>query len=308
MRKLKGLPTHGWLILDKPQGLTSTDAVARVKRLYEAQKAGHAGTLDPLATGILPIALGEATKTVPYVVDGEKNYAFSVTWGAETDTDDSEGRVTKTAEPRPSEAGIKAILPEFTGDIQQTPPQYSAIKVDGERAYDLARDGQSFELAARTVTVYELRLVEHFENNSVTTFEADCGKGTYVRSLARDMGRRLGCLGHVSMLRRTRVGPFREQNAISLDKLSETAKSAAGRDGLMTFVRPVETALDDIPALSVSSADAARLNRGQPVLMRGAGAPILTGPAYALCRGTLVAIGEIQKGELHPIRVFNLAQ
>ncbi len=307
MRKPKGFPTHGWLILDKPQGLTSTDAVNRIKRLYQAQKAGHAGTLDPLATGILPIALGEATKTVPYVVDGEKTYRFSVTWGAETDTDDVEGKVTKTSDARPGRAAIEAILAEFTGDIQQTPPQYSAIKVDGERAYDLAREGQIFELAARTVTVHELRLTEHKPNNTVTTFECDCGKGTYVRSLARDMGRRLGCLGHVTALRRTRVGPFTESAAISLDKLTEIANSAAGREGLMTSLRPVETALDDIPALSVTPADAARLNRGQPILIRGAGAPILTGPAYALCKGSLVAIGEIQQGELHPLRVFNLA-
>ena len=307
MRKPKGFPTHGWLILDKPQGLTSTDAVNRVKRLYQAQKAGHAGTLDPLATGILPIAFGEATKTVPYVVDGEKSYRFSVTWGAETDTDDVDGKVTKTADARPERAAIEAILADFTGDIQQTPPQYSAIKVDGERAYDLAREGQVFELAARTVTVHELRLTEHAPDSTVSTLECDCGKGTYVRSIARDMGRRLGCLGHVTVLRRTRVGPFTESAAISLDKLIEIANSAAGRDGLMVSLRPVETALDDIPALSVTPADAARLNRGQPILIRGAGAPILTGPAYALCKGSLVAIGEIQQGELHPLRVFNLA-
>ena len=307
MRKPKGFPTHGWLILDKPQGLTSTDAVTRVKRLYQAQKAGHAGTLDPLATGILPIAFGEATKTVPYVVDGEKSYRFSVTWGAETDTDDVDGKVTKTSDARPERAAIEALLAEFTGDIQQTPPQYSAIKVDGNRAYDLAREGQVFELAARTVTVHELRLTEHTPDNTVSTFDCDCGKGTYVRSLARDMGRLLGCYGHVTVLRRTRVGPFTESAAISLDKLIEIADSAAGRDGLMVSLRPVETALDDIPALSVTPADAARLNRGQPILIRGAGAPILTGPAYALCKGSLVAIGEIQQGELHPLRVFNLA-
>jgi tRNA pseudouridine55 synthase len=307
MRKPKGFPTHGWLILDKPQGLTSTDAVNRVKRLYQAQKAGHAGTLDPLATGILPIAFGEATKTVPYVVDGEKSYRFSVTWGAETDTDDVDGKVVKTSDARPERSGIEAILANFTGDIQQTPPQYSAIKVDGERAYDLAREGQVFELAARTVTVHELRITEHAADNTVSTFDCDCGKGTYVRSLARDMGRLLGCLGHVTVLRRTRVGPFTESAAISLDNLTEIANSAAGRDGLMISLRPVETALDDIPALSVTPADAARLNRGQPILIRGAGAPILTGPAYALCKGSLVAIGEIQQGELHPLRVFNLA-
>ena len=305
MRKSKGLPTHGWLILDKPQGLTSTDAVNRVKRLFTAQKAGHAGTLDPLATGILPIALGEATKTVPYVVDGEKSYRFTVTWGAETGTDDSEGKVTATSEARPAQAAIEAILRDFTGDIQQIPPQYSAIKVEGARAYDLAREGQTFELATRQVTVHELSIRDMAPDS--TTFDCDCGKGTYVRSLARDMGRRLGCLGHVTQLRRTRVGGFDETHAISLDKLTELANSAAGRDGLMTVLRPVETALDDIPALTVSSADAARLIRGQAILIRGAGAPILTGPVYATSRGSIVAVGEIRQGEMHPIRVFNLS-
>lgn len=305
MRKPKGLPTHGWVILDKPQGLTSTDAVNRVKRLFTAQKAGHAGTLDPLATGILPIALGEATKTVPYVVDGEKSYRFTVTWGAETDTDDSEGKVTATNEARPSQAAIEAILRDFMGDIQQMPPQYSAIKVEGARAYDLAREGQVFELAARQVTVHELTIREMAANS--TTFDCDCGKGTYVRSLARDMGRRLGCLGHVTQLRRTRVGGFDETHAISLDKLTELANSATGRDGLMSVLRPVETALDDIPALTVSSSDAARLIRGQAILIRGAGAPILTGPVYATSRGSIVAVGEIRQGEMHPIRVFNLS-
>ena len=305
MRKPKGLPTHGWLILDKPQGLTSTDAVNRVKRLFTAQKAGHAGTLDPLATGILPIALGEATKTVPYVVDGEKSYRFTVTWGAETSTDDSEGKVTASSDARPPQAAIEAILREFTGDIQQVPPQYSAIKVEGARAYDLAREGQTFELATRQVTVHEFRIRDMAPD--CTTFECDCGKGTYVRSLARDMGRRLGCLGHVTQLRRTRVGGFDETHAISLDKLTELANSAAGRDGLMTVLRPVETALDDIPALTVSSSDAARLIRGQAILIRGAGAPILTGPVYATSRGSIVAVGEIRQGEMHPVRVFNLS-
>ena len=306
MRKPKGLPTHGWLILDKPQGLTSTDAVNRVKRLYLAQKAGHAGTLDPLATGILPIALGEATKTVPYVVEGEKSYRFTVTWGAETDTDDGEGKITASSEARPSRTTIDAVLHEFTGDIQQMPPQYSAIKVDGARAYDLAREGQIFELTARTVTVHELTVRDMAADASTTTFDCDCGKGTYVRSLARDMGRRLSCLGHVTQLRRTNVGPFTEAQAISLDMLTDLGNSAAGRDGLMTVLRPVETALDDIPALSVSSSDAARLIRGQAILIRGAGAPILTGPVYATSRGSIIAVGEIRQGEMHPVRVFNL--
>ena len=306
MRKPKGLPTHGWLILDKPQGLTSTQAVSRVKRVFEAQKAGHAGTLDPLATGILPVALGEATKTVPYVVDGEKSYRFTVTWGVETDTDDSEGKPVKTSEARPTRTAIEAILRDFTGDIQQMPPQFSAIKVDGARAYDLARDGEIFELAARQVTIHELTILDMAVDGSTTTFDCDCGKGTYVRSLARDMGRRLGCLGHVTALRRTRVGAFVETSAISLDSLEELRNSAAGREGLMTVLRPVETALDDIPALSVSTADAARLMRGQAILIRGAGAPILSGPVYATSRGNIVAVGEIRQGEMHPVRVFNL--
>jgi len=306
MRKAKGPPVNGWLILDKPQGVTSTQAVSRVKRVFSAHKAGHAGTLDPLATGILPIALGEATKTVPYVVDGEKSYRFTVSWGLETDTDDSEGMPVRTHDKRPDLAEIRAVLPEFTGDIQQMPPQYSAIKVNGARAYDLARDGEQFELATRQVTVHELALLETAAGNASTTFECDCGKGTYVRSLARDIGRRLGCYGHVTQLRRTRVGPFRETDAISLEKLEELGNSAAGREGFMSVLRPVETALDDIPALSVSTADAARLMRGQAILIRGAGAPILTGPVYATSRGMLVAVGEIRQGELHPMRVFNL--
>lgn len=306
MRKPKGLAINGWLILDKPQGLTSTQAVSRVKRAFEAQKAGHAGTLDPLATGILPIALGEATKTVPYVVDGEKSYRFTVTWGTETDTDDSEGKPLRSCEQRPLAAEIETILPGFTGDIQQMPPQYSAIKVEGARAYDLARDGEQFELAARQVTVHELAMLEMAPDGAWTVFDCACGKGTYVRSLARDMGRRLGCFGHVTQLRRTSVGPFTQDQAILLDKLEELGDNGRDRDGLMTVLRPVETALDDIPALSVSTADAARLMRGQAVLVRGAGAPILTGPVYATSRGMLVAVGEIRQGELHPMRVFHL--
>ena len=308
MKKPKGRKVDGWLILDKPQGLTSTQAVSRVKHLLEAQKAGHAGTLDPLATGILPIALGEATKTVPYVVDGEKGYRFTITFGAETDTDDSEGTVTKTSDLRPTADQLEATLPLFIGDILQTPPQYSAIKVQGERAYDLARSGESFELAARQVTVHHMHITAFAKDQSSAVLECDCGKGTYVRSLARDIGRHLGCLGHVTQLRRTHVGGFDEAHSISLEKLTELANSPADREGAeKLFLKPVETALDDIPALTVSTADAARLMRGQPVLIRGAGAPILTGPAYALSKGVLVAIGELRQGELHPERVFHLA-
>ena len=196
---------HGWVVLDKPIGMTSTHAVAVLKRLFQAKRAGHAGTLDPLASGGLPIALGEATKTVPFVMDGRKRYRFTVAWGEERDTDDTEGRPVKTSELRPSAEAIRALLPQFTGLIEQTPPQYSAIKVQGERAYDLARDGETVELKPRPVEIHELTLVEHGDSNQ-SVFEAECGKGTYVRALARDIGRILGCFGHICALRRTVVG------------------------------------------------------------------------------------------------------
>jgi len=198
---------HGWVVLDKPIGMTSTHAVAVLKRLFSAKRAGHAGTLDPLASGGLPIALGEATKTVPFVIDGRKRYRFTVAWGEERDTDDTEGKVTQTSDQRPSAEAIRALLPRFTGLIEQIPPQYSAIKVQGERAYDLARDGETVELKPRPVQIHELNLVEHSDNGQ-SVFEAECGKGTYVRALARDIGRILGCFGHICALRRTLVGPF----------------------------------------------------------------------------------------------------
>lgn len=307
MRKKKGSVVDGWLILDKPRGMTSTDAVNRVKRLFQAQKAGHAGTLDPLATGILPIAFGEATKTVPFVVDGQKHYRFTVTWGSETDTDDSEGQTVRRSDERPSRADIESALLEFRGEIQQVPPQFSAVKVAGARAYDLARDGESFALAARTVLVRRLDIANvPFADTCI--FDAFCGKGTYIRSLARDIGRRLGCFGHVTELRRVSVGALDLDSAISLDKLEELGHSAPGREGLRSVLRPVEAALDDIPALSVSTSDAARLRRGQAILIRGATAPILTGPAYAMSHGALVAVGEVRQGEFHPARVFNLSE
>src|SRR6266496_3771081 len=217
---------HGWVILDKPIGMTSTQAVAVVKRLFNAKRAGHAGTLDPLASGGLPIALGEATKTVPFVMDGRKRYRFTVAWGEERDTDDTEGRVVKTSELRPSAEAISALLPRFTGLIEQIPPQYSAIKVQGERAYDLARDGETVELKPRPVEIHELTLVEHGDNGQ-SVFEAECGKGTYVRALARDIGRILGCFGHISALRRTLVGPFREADMIPLEELEALCNRAA---------------------------------------------------------------------------------
>lgn len=303
-RRKKGNPVHGWLVLDKPIGLTSTQALSRVKRLFQAQKAGHAGTLDPLATGILPIAFGEATKTVPFAVDGEKSYRFTVRWGAETSTDDSESVAIRTSGARPSHVEITQLLPRFTGEIMQTPPQFSAIKVDGERAYDLARDGELVALEARPVAVRALRLVE-CSDLATAVFEADCGKGTYVRALARDMGRVFGCFGHVIELRRTRVGPFLEGDAWSIEELQDEAEADRLElaDGPL---RPVEMALNAIPELAVSPADAASLNRGQAVLIRGRDAPLLSGPMYATCHGRIVALGEVDKGSLHPTRVFNL--
>ena len=303
-RQRKGLPVNGWLIFDKPRGMTSTQAVSRVKRLYQAAKAGHAGTLDPLATGVLPIALGEATKTVPFVVEGSKQYRFTVRFGAETDTDDAEGKVVASSEKRPTRAEIEAELPNFTGAIEQVPPRYSALKVDGARAYELARDDADFELAARRVSVDRLTLADHPDPDHCV-LETLCGKGTYVRALARDLGRALGALGHVEELRRTRVGPFSEERAVSLAALDALAESG-GHEALKTALLPVETALCDIPALAVAGPDADRLRRGQPVLLRGRDAPILEGTVYAVSRGMLVAIGEVSRGELKPKRIFNL--
>ncbi len=303
-RRKKGKPVHGWLVLDKPIGLTSTQAVGIVKRLFEAQKAGHAGTLDPLATGILPIALGEATKTVPFTVDGEKAYRFTVRFGAETDTDDAEGAVVETSEARPSRAAIEALLDNFTGEISQVPPRYSAIKVEGNRAYDLARSGEEVELEPRTVVIEDLRLVE-MPDAETAVFEAECGKGTYVRALARDMGRALGCLGHVVALRRTRVGPFEEAEAVTVEALQAAAQE--GEAALAAQLLSVEAALEDLPDVGVGPNDAASLARGQSVLVRGRDAPVLSGAAWAHFKGRILAIGELEKGAFRPTRVFNFS-
>ncbi|MEA2878938.1 MAG: tRNA pseudouridine55 synthase [Hyphomicrobiales bacterium] len=298
---------HGWVILDKPVGMTSTHAVAVIKRLFTAKRAGHAGTLDPLASGILPLALGEATKTVPFVMDGRKRYRFTVRWGEERDTDDAEGKVTGTSDARPAADAINAALPAFTGTIAQVPPKFSAIKIEGERAYDLARDGQDVVLEARPVDIHGLALVETPDADT-SVFEAECGKGTYVRALARDIGRVLGCLGHVSALRRTMVGPFGENDMISLEQLEALChRVAAGEGSLADALLPVETALDDIPALAVNRADAARLQRGQAVLLRGRDAPIFRGTVHVTTSGELVALAEVDRGEIIPKRVFNLA-
>jgi tRNA pseudouridine55 synthase len=285
----------GWVVLDKGVGMTSTHAVAAVKRALNAKKAGHAGTLDPLASGILPIALGEATKTVPYVMDGRKAYVFTVAWGAETNTDDAEGEIVARSDVVPSREAIETLLPRFTGAIEQVPPRFSAIKIGGERAYDLAREGESVELSARPVEIHRLGLVAHDGNRSV--LEAECGKGTYVRSLARDLGRALGCLGHVSALRRTRVGPFTEADAVPLAALGEAEPGTA--------LHPVATALGDLSSVAVSRDAASRLMRGQPAILRGRDAPV-AGRIYATCNGVLVAVGDVEKGELVPHRVFNL--
>lgn len=305
-RRRKALPIHGWLVFDKPQGMTSTQAVSRVRHLYGAQKAGHAGTLDPLATGVLPVAFGEATKTMPFAVGGNKQYHFTVRFGAATATDDAEGAIVATSAVRPTRAEIEAALPGFVGEISQVPPRYSALKVAGARAYDLARDEEEFELAPRPALIESLKLVD-MPDSDHCLIEARCGKGTYVRALARDLGHSLGSAAHITELRRTRVGPFDEEAAISLAKLEQLGHSAAGRDALVSVLQPVETALDDIPALAMSGRDAARLKRGQPVLLRGRDAPILKGPVYATSRGTLVAVGEVSQGELRPTRVFNLS-
>ncbi len=291
---------NGWIVLDKPVGMTSTYAVAAVKRALNAKKAGHAGTLDPLASGILPIALGEATKTVPYVMDGKKAYVFTVAWGVETDTDDAEGKPVEVTNRVPDRADIEALLGRFVGTIEQVPPRYSAVKIAGERAYDLARDGEVVELKARSVEVDRLAILAH--DGDRTVLEAHCGKGTYVRALARDLGRALGCLGHVSALRRTRVGPFSVEAANSVGDLESAAASEAGFAALL---HPVATALCDLEAVPISRDAAGRLMRGQPAVLRGRDAP-LAGRVYATYNGALVAVGDVEAGELVPHRVFSL--
>ncbi len=289
---------NGWLVLDKPVGMTSTQAVGRLKHLFNAKKAGHAGTLDPLASGILPIAFGEATKTVPFVQDGEKAYRFTVRWGAQTDTDDSEGQVIATADLRPSPEAIRAMLPRFTGELMQRPPAYSAIKVNGERAYDRAREGETVDLPPRPVSVHALDLVA--ADGDEATLEARCGKGTYVRAIARDLGEALGCLGHVTALRRTRVGPLLEAHALGIPALEKQDAPLAD------YLLPVEAGLSEIAHVAVSRDAAARLRRGQNLLLLGRDAPAVGDWAYATCGGTVVAFGPVEAGALVPHRVFNL--
>jgi tRNA pseudouridine55 synthase len=295
---------HGWLVLDKPVGTTSTVAVAILKRLTRAKKVGHAGTLDPLASGLLPIAFGEATKTVSYVMDGVKRYRFKVRWGIETDTDDTEGKTIAESTVRPSIAEIEALLPAFTGTIEQTPPKFSAIKVEGERAYDLARAGEEVTLAARPVEIHSLKVVE-MPDADHTMFEAECGKGTYVRALARDFGRALGTRGHVCELRRTQVGSFDEATAITLDEVEKLGETSP--ETLAGALLPVGAALALMPSVAVGPDDAQRIRRGQPVFLRGRDAPILEGTVTVAARGGgLIALADVEQGALKPKRIFHL--
>jgi len=303
-RKKKFDDVHGWIVLDKPVGVTSTQAVARLKRLFHANKCGHAGTLDPLASGMLPIAFGEATKTVSFVMDGTKVYRFTVRWGAQTSTDDTEGEVIATSDVRPSKAQIEAILPEFIGEILQVPPKFSAIKIDGERAYDLARDGEEVVLEARPIEILDLALVD-LPDADTAVFDCECGKGTYVRALARDMGLRLGTRGHVVGLRRVHVGPFAEDDLIPLAAIEQTAEEG-GADAARALLAPVEAGLAEVTEVPVNRDAAARLRRGQSVILRGRDAPADEDAVWVSCGGDLVAIGEVDRGELVPRRVFML--
>ncbi len=307
-RGKRGRPKNdldGWILLDKPQGLTSTQALAAVKRLFLPAKAGHAGTLDPLATGLLPLALGEATKTVPYVVDGEKSYRFTIRWGAQTDTDDSDGEVIATSDVRPSRDAIDAALVTFVGEIEQIPPQYSAVKINGQRAYDLARGGETVEIKPRTVTITRLEIVGEPSADEVT-LEADCGKGTYVRAIARDLGAALGTAGHVTALRRTRVGPFGEADMVTLDALSASAEAdtQAALDGVL---RKPADALASVPALPVDQNASGRLRRGQAILLRPTD-PVPDGLVRAMSGPHVVALCEPAAGELRPLKVFKPAR
>lgn len=309
-RSKKGQIINGWINLDKPEGLGSTQAVGKVRRLFDAQKVGHGGTLDPLATGILPIALGEATKTIPYCQDHIKVYSFTACWGEERDTDDAEGDVTATSDVRPTAEQIQAVLARFTGEISQIPPQYSAIKVEGERAYDLAREGEEFTLNARTVYIETLEMTDF--NADLPRFRVVCGKGTYMRSLVRDMARALGTVGYIRDLRREAVGPLTLKNAISLEKLQELADSARLEEALL----PVETVLADIPALALSTQEAARLKNGQVLTfiarpdierLNKAGIDWKAGDtALAVLNGRPVALVSVEGPEIHPVRVLNL--
>jgi tRNA pseudouridine55 synthase len=305
-RKPKGRPLDGWLIVDKPSGIGSTDVVNKVKRLFDAQKAGHGGTLDPLATGLLPVAFGAATKTVPYVMDGTKTYRFTLKFGEARDTDDADGQVIATSDARPTDEQIQAALPAFRGDIMQVPPIYSAIKVSGERAYDLAREGQTVELAPRPARVDRFELVERADADTAI-FHVESGKGVYMRSLARDLAKACGTVGHIAALRRLRVGPFREEHGIPLDKLLVPGDTPPPSPDLLL---PVTTALADIPALAVTEAEAIRLFQGQALSLVDlmGRVPDAADPNGGLVRamagGRLIGLCRLEDGWMHPERVL----
>lgn len=310
-RRRKGTPIHGWLVLDKPLGPSSSGCVGKLKWLTGAQKVGHGGTLDPLASGVLPIAFGEATKTSSYAMDGSKTYEFDVTWGASTETCDAEGDIIASSDARPNEDQINSALPTFIGDIDQIPPKFSAIKIDGQRAYDLARKGEEVDIKSRPVTIHDLRLVKIVDSNTAS-FEVDCGKGTYVRSLARDLALHLGCEGHISRLRRTAVGPFSIEKAVTLAAFEENEGENAA--SLLTqYLLSVETVLDDIPALALTDQEARKLRHGQgiPVLPVAQRSPLREGRisqgdvVQVTANGTLVALARIAGGEIRPVRVMN---
>ena len=298
-RRKKGRPVSGWLILDKPFGMGSTQAVSKIKWLFNANRAGHAGTLDPLASGMLAIALGEATKTVNYVMDGTKTYQFTVEWGAQTNTDDKEGEIVAKSDQRPSRDGIEAILPRFTGVIEQIPPAFSAIKIDGERAYALARSGEDVTLNSREVEIFRLEILK--AEIGSCQFEVDCSKGTYVRSLARDFGEVLGCFGHVSELRRTAIGNFVEDDLVPLEDLTALE---GDHDALDDELLHILEALDDIDQIEISESDAVRIRSGNPVLLRGRDAPLMADEAVAVCKGEALALGTIEAGSFQPRKVF----
>jgi tRNA pseudouridine55 synthase len=305
-RTKKGRPISGWLVLDKPFDFGSTESVSKIKWLFKAQKVGHAGTLDPLASGMLPIALGEATKTVPYVMEGRKIYHFTVSWGQERSTDDLEGDVIQSSDTRPTLPDIEAILSNYIGVIDQIPPQFSAIKIDGERAYDIARGGETIDIPAREVEIFDLKVADGSDPDS-TTFEVECGKGTYVRSLARDMGRELGCYGHIAYLRRSRVLPFEESqlvtlsDLVALEDIEDDEERLAKLDG---FLIGTSQALSALPQIQINSDQAKRLKFGNPILLLGASAPANEAEAYATMGNKLIALGEVLNGEFRPKRVF----
>jgi tRNA pseudouridine55 synthase len=299
-RKRKGRDISGWLVVDKPAGLTSTAVVNKVRWAFDAKKAGHAGTLDPAATGVLAVALGEATKTVPYITDALKAYQFTVRLGQATNTDDAEGEVIAESDMRPSDDQIDAALAPFRGEIMQVPPKYSAVKIDGERAYKLARDGEEVEIAARPLWVEELVMTERPDDDHVR-LEMTCGKGGYVRAIARDLGNALGCHGHVLSLRRIWSGPFDVEEGVSLDLVDDLAKTP----DLDTYLQPLEVGLSDLPELRCTPEGAARLRNGNPGMVISSDADY-GDEAWASLDGKAVAVGIYKAGELHPSRVFNL--